>query len=178
MEENHQIRKFISARQIRGMINRLAVEILQSHQNSELVFVTVLDGALPFSTDLTRNIMNHGFGFTNHAVRVNSYDGTNSSGDFKIKEHLSDCVGGKDVLIVEDIVDTGKTADFLRNYLLNEKGAEKVEVVSLLSKPSQRIIDVKIDYLGREIPDEFVVGYGMDFNGMYRDLNYVGVLGG
>ena len=171
-----KIRKLISVRKIKRMVDNIALEIIKSHGDSDLTFITVLDGALPFSRDLTKKVFRRGVGLSNSCIKVKSYRGTKYRGNLELEQGLVEDISGKKVLLVEDIVDGGRTIDFLRGYLLNEKTARSVEVVSLLSNPSRRVIDVKIDYLGMEVPDKFVVGYGMDFNGMYRDLDYVGVL--
>ena len=106
---------------------------------------------------------------------VTSYAGTMSTGDIKIIKDLDTSIEGLDILLVEDIVDTGKTIESVKKLMYN-KGAHSVKVVTLLDKPSRRIVNEKADYIGFEIENEFVVGFGMDFNQHYRCLPYVGVL--
>jgi len=126
---------------------------------------------LPFSRDLKKEVERSGVGVNDFFIRVKSYSGT-SSGEISF-EGNEDNLEGKDLLIIEDIIDTGKTVEFLIDYLLDKKGAKSVKVISLLSKPSKIICDVNIDYLGMEIPDEFVIGYGLDFNEKYRELDLI-----
>tara|TARA_Y100000310_G_scaffold228743_1_gene231038 strand:- start:5478 stop:6020 length:543 start_codon:yes stop_codon:yes gene_type:complete len=175
-----KIREFISAGDIQHRVGVMAWDILYNLKADEftsgLNFVTVLDGARPFARDLITELGCKGLCVSDSFVKLNSYCGTKSNGKICIEQDLTESLEGKDVLVVEDIVDSGRTYDFLRNYLLNEKGVRNVKLASLLSKPSRRVVDVKIDYLGIEIPDEFVVGYGMDFNGKYRELDYMGIL--
>ncbi|MBR2068015.1 MAG: hypoxanthine phosphoribosyltransferase, partial [Solobacterium sp.] len=106
---------------------------------------------------------------------VTSYSGTESQGDIRINKDLDSSIQGYDILLVEDIVDTGKTIETVVETLLH-KGARSVKIVTLLDKPSRRTVNVKADYIGFEVANEFVVGYGMDFNQRYRCLPYIGVL--
>jgi len=110
------------------------------------------------------------FEIDNHYVKLSSYGHSkDSSGKITVKKEVDD-VQGKDLIIVEDIVDRGLTLKFLEDYLLNKKHASSLKVCSLLSKPSRRVVDVKIDYLGKEIPDLFIFGYGLDDAGKCREL--------
>lgn len=106
---------------------------------------------------------------------VSSYEGTESLGDIRILKDLDTSVKGLNILLVEDIVDTGQTLRTVKNLLMS-KGAKSVKVVTLLDKPSRRVVDVQAEYIGFEIENEFVVGFGLDFNQLYRNLPYVGVL--
>ena len=108
-------------------------------------------------------------------MAVSSYSGTESNGDVKIVKDLDRSIIGEDVIIVEDIVDTGKTLEKVKE-LLYSKGANSVTVASLLDKPDRRIVDIEAEYVGFVIPNEFVVGFGLDFNQKYRNLPFVGVL--
>ena len=108
-------------------------------------------------------------------MAVASYSGTESQGDVRIIKDLDRSIQGEDVLIVEDIVDTGKTLLKVKE-LLYSKGAKSVRVVSLLDKPSRRIVDIEAEYVGFTVEDKFVIGFGLDFNQKYRNLPYVGVL--
>lgn len=109
-------------------------------------------------------------------MSVSSYgESTESSGEIKIKKDLEEPLEGKHVLIVEDIVDTGKTLQYLMG-LMKERGAEDVKLCALLDKPDRRLVDVKADYTGFQIPDEFVVGYGLDYAQRHRNLPYIGVV--
>ena len=104
---------------------------------------------------------------------VSSYDGAESVGDVKINKDLDKSVKGESILLVEDIVDTGRTLKEVKKLLLH-KGAAEVKIVSLLDKPSRRVIEIQADYVGFEIPNEFVVGYGLDYDQKYRNLPYIG----
>lgn len=108
-------------------------------------------------------------------ISVSSYQGTESSGDVRINKDLDLSSRDKNVLIVEDIVDTGRTLKEVKRLFYN-KGAQDVKVVALLDKPDRRLVDIQADFIGFTIPDEFVVGYGLDYNQCYRNLPYIGVL--
>ena len=108
-------------------------------------------------------------------MSVSSYGGTESTGVIKIVQDLTESVKGRQVLIVEDIVDSGRTLSHLAE-MLNGRGAKDVKICTLLDKPDRRVVDVKIDYVGFTIPDEFVVGYGLDYDQKYRTLPYIGVV--
>ena len=109
-------------------------------------------------------------------MQASSYgSGVESSGVINIRKDLETDVKGKNVLIIEDIVDSGRTLSLLREEI-EKRGAKKVAIASLLSKPSRRVVDVEVEYIGAEIPDEFVVGYGLDMDEKYRQLDYIGIL--
>lgn len=150
----------------------LGAAIARDYAGKDLVLVGVLKGAFVFLGDLMRKI---DLPLAVDFLRVESYEKTTSSGAVRIMTDLTQPIEGKDVLIVEDIIDTGRTMQFLLEHLRAKKPAS-LKVCSLLFKPGRNIIPVIIDYLGFEIPDVFVVGYGMDFKGKYRNLPYVGVL--
>lgn len=157
-----------SEEQILSRVNDLVKKI--SSEYDELITVTVLKGAKPFSEKLREGL---NIPVTNVDIRVKSYEGTESSGKIKVISDVSMDISGKDVLIVEDIVDTGGTMDFLIRHFKEDKGANSVKVCSFLSKPSKRVIEIPIDFLGFEIEDRFVVGFGLDFNEEYRELGYI-----
>jgi hypoxanthine phosphoribosyltransferase len=107
---------------------------------------------------------------------VSSYgSGTQSTGRVNIIKDLSQSIEGKDVVIVEDIIDSGNTLSFIKSYF-NAKKAKSVRICTLLNKPSRRVVEIDVDYIGFDVPDEFVVGYGLDYNEYYRNLPYVGIL--
>ncbi len=136
------------------------------------LLVAVLKGSVPFLAELVKHIdLDIEFDF----MDVSSYEGTESIGDVRIIKDLDRSIKGTRILLVEDIVDTGRTIKEVTRLLLN-KGATEVKIVSLLDKPSRRVIEISADYVGFEIPNEFVVGFGLDFNEKYRNLPYVGVL--
>lgn len=135
--------------------------------------VGILKGACPFMCDLAKRIT---VPVSIDFMQVSSYGGaTESTGTVRIKKDLDESIEGKDVIIVEDIVDSGRTLAFLGEFLKN-KGAASVRYCTLLDKPERRVVDLKADYSGFEIPDQFVVGYGMDYDQNYRNLPYIGVV--
>ena len=136
------------------------------------VLVALLKGSVPFLAELIKHIdLDIQFDF----MDVSSYEGTESIGDIKIIKDLDCSVKNLDILLVEDIVDTGRTLKTVKAMLKN-KGAKTVRVVTLLDKPDRRVVDIEADYTGFEIPNEFVVGFGLDFNQKYRNFPFVGVL--
>ena len=136
-------------------------------------FVCVLKGAFLFLADLIRAMEGH---VTIDFMACSSYGaGTTSSGEVRLSKDLDSGLEGRDVIIVEDIVDTGLTLHYLQEILL-ARGPRSLRTACLLSKPSRRKIDVKVDYVGFTIEDRFVVGYGLDYDEQYRNLPYIGVL--
>ena len=160
---------------IAARVKSLGAEITAAYPgNDELVLVSVLKGSLVFVGDLMRAIDRN---VRIDVMEVSSYGGgtTESSGTVRILKDLSGSIDGLDVLIVEDIIDTGLTLNYLTSYLAG-KNPKSVRIVTLLDKPARRIAELPVDWTGFEIPDKFVVGYGLDFGEHYRNLRYVGVL--
>ena len=152
----------------------LGQQITQEYKNNEQppLLVALLKGSVPFLAELIKHIdLDIQFDF----MDVSSYEGTESIGDIKIIKDLGCSVKNLDILLVEDIVDTGRTLKTVKAMLKN-KGAKTVRVVTLLDKPDRRVVDIEADYTGFEIPNEFVVGFGLDFNQKYRNFPFVGVL--
>ena len=171
--ENDIFEILFSEEEISKRVKELGVEITRDYAGKDLVLVCVLKGASLFMTDLVKRINTF---LTIDFLEVSSYeDGTVSSGNIKFLKDLSRSVSGKDVIVVEDILDTGNTLDFISKHL-EDKGATSVAIASFLSKPARREKEVSAKYLGFEVPDKFVVGYGLDYNEMYRNLPYIGVL--
>lgn len=175
MWEKEDIKKVLfSNEEITERCKVLAEEIKKDYENREnpLLLVALLRGSVPFLSELIKHIdMDIQYDF----MDVTSYEGTESQGDIKILKDLDGSIKGFDILLVEDIVDTGKTIETVVATLFR-KGAKSVKIVTLLDKPSRRVADVKADYIGFEVENEFVVGFGMDFNQRYRCLPYIGVL--
>lgn len=163
----------VSENQLREKTKELAKKITKDFQDKDFIMVTILKGGFIFSSDLVREIdLNVNINF----MVASSYaDKTESSGDVKIVKDINVDVKDKSILIVEDIVDSGRTLSKLKQMFL-DKGAAEVKICTILDKPSRRVVPVDIDYLGFEIPDKYVVGYGLDFAERYRNLPYVGVL--
>lgn len=134
--------------------------------------IGLLRGSVPFMSELLKRI---NLPVKAEYMKVSSYQGTESSGDVRIERDTDLSVKGKPILIVEDIIDTGRTLYEVKQLFLY-RGARDVKVVSLLNKPTRREVDIEGDYIGFEVPNKFVVGYGLDYNQMYRNLPFVGVL--
>ena len=148
------------------------VERSEDYKNNPPLVVALLKGSVPFLAELIQHIdLDIQYDF----MDVSSYDGTESIGDIKIIKDLDSSIKGVDILLVEDIVDTGRTIHSVCEMLMH-KGAKSVKVITLLDKPSRRVCHCKADYVGFEVENEFVVGYGMDFNQRYRCLPYIGIL--
>lgn len=162
----------INENEISETVSKMAEKIEKDYQNKDLVVVCIMNGAFVFASDLTRKINKN---FPIYFLKASSYgDQTESSGDVKVKFEQGALLKGKDVLVVEDIVDTGNTVVKINN-VLKEYSPSSVSWASFLSKPSRREVEVDIKYIGQEIPDKFVIGYGLDFNEVYRNLPYIGV---
>ena len=157
---------------IQARIKEIAKQIEKDYEGKELIFLGILKGSLPFLWELAKNIKNDiRFEF----IEVSSYEGTESTGKIKINKDLTESITGKDVIIVEDIVDTGRTLTFLKQYLLERK-PNSLKIAALLSKPSRRVMEIGVDYIGFQIEDKFVVGFGLDYDQKYRNLPYVGYI--
>ena len=158
---------------INAKTKELAGRISSDYKGKDLLLVGVLKGSVIFAADLIKNIS---IPCEIDFMAVSSY-GTSSetTGIVRILKDLDHEVSGKDIIIIEDIVDSGVTLDYLLNYLRGRK-ANSVEIVSLLTKPSRRKVDIDCKYIGFEAPDEFLVGYGLDYAEKYRNLPFVGIL--
>ncbi len=161
-----------SEEEIRTKSMELASKINEDFQGKKPIVVGLLKGSVPFMAELMKHIT---LDIEIDFMDVSSYSGTESVGDVRINKDLDSSVRGIDVILVEDIVDTGKTLAKVRE-LMYQKGASNVKIVSLLDKPDRRLIDIQADYVGFEIPNEFVVGYGLDYDQKYRNLPYIGIL--
>lgn len=163
----------VTEEEINKMNETLGKQITADYQGKSLVVVGVLKGCVFFLTDLVRNI---NLPLQLDFMTASSYyDGTDSSGTVKVTKDIELDVNGNDVLIVEDILDTGRTLAHIKD-MFADRGASSVKIVTLLDKPARRIADVTADYVGMDIPDEFVVGYGLDYNQSYRNLPYIASL--
>jgi len=176
MPESGISRKLIDEDEIASIVKKLGEEITTVYQQSggELIVVGLLRGSFVFMADLVRKIH---YPLVVDFMAVSSYgDGTVSSGDVKIVMDLDESVEGKHVLLVEDIIDTGSTFKKVIRMIKN-RNPKTLKVCTFLSKPSRRKYEIAIDFCGKEIPDEFVCGYGLDYAQKYRNLPYVGVFG-
>ena len=163
----------VTSEEIQEKVRELAERITGDYRGENLLLVGILRGAVVFLSDLMRHLeLSCEIDF----MDVSSYGtGTSSSGVVRILKDLEEDITGRHVLIVEDIIDTGLTLSYLRRILLARKPAS-LEICTLLSKPSRRQADIDVKYLGFEVPDEFVVGYGIDYAGRYRNLRDIRAL--
>ncbi|MEA5083073.1 MAG: hypoxanthine phosphoribosyltransferase [Lachnospiraceae bacterium] len=167
------IETLISKETITEKIKEIAKQIEKDYEGKEIHFICVLKGGVIFMVDLARNINKNVF---INFMDVSSYgNSTESSGNLKILMDLDEPIAGKNVIIVEDIVDSGRTLSMLKELLLSRNPAS-LKICTLLDKPDRRVSQVDIDYTGFRIPDEFVVGYGLDYAQKYRNLDYIGVI--
>src|SRR5438876_6993012 len=163
----------LTAEQIAAMVAQLGRRIAADYQGKDLVLVSILKGALPFLADLMRATQ---IPLALDFLEVSSYGAeTEPSGVVRILKDLAQPIEGRDVVVVEDILDTGHTLSYVLEHLRGQRPAS-LRLCVLLDKPARRVIPVEIDYRGFEIPDKFVVGYGLDYAERYRNLPFVGVL--
>lgn len=163
----------ISKTAIVKRIEEMAEQINEKYAGEEVFLLCVLKGGVVFMVDLAKKIT---VPATMSFMSVSSYgDGTESSGHIKILMDLDESVENKNVIIVEDIIDSGRTLSRLYE-LIKSRGPKSIEICTLLDKPERRVADVQVDYTGFAIPDEFVVGYGLDYSQRYRNLDYIGVI--
>ncbi|HEX5467057.1 MAG TPA: hypoxanthine phosphoribosyltransferase [Candidatus Limnocylindrales bacterium] len=164
----------VDADRIHAKVAELGARLSADYGEQQLTLVSVLKGSLPFMADLMRAIT---IPVQIDLMEVSSYGGTSTetSGLVRILKDLSSSIEGRDVVIVEDIIDTGLTLNYLLRYLRG-KNPRSLRICALLDKPARRLVEIPIDYLGFTIPDRFVVGYGLDYGEFYRNLPYIGVL--
>jgi len=163
----------ISEEEIQNKVNEMAAMINKDYKGEDILFIGILKGSVIFMSDLARKIDTQAeFDF----MDVSSYgDKAYSSGNVRIIYDVKYDVKDKNILIVEDIIDTGRTLKKIVD-VLNSKDPKSLKIATLLDKPDRRKVEINIDYKGFEIPNEFVVGYGLDYAGKYRNLPYIGVL--
>lgn len=166
-------RILISEEELKAIVKDIAARISEDYKGKNLLLVGLLKGSVVFMADLMKELtVDCKIDF----ICVSSYGAsTESNGRVNLIKDVSQPVEGMDVLIVEDIIDSGNTLSFILKYF-EAKGVNSVKICTLLSKPSRRVVEIPVDYIGAEIPDEFVIGYGLDFAENYRNLPYVGIL--
>ena len=168
-----KIRVMIPEEKIDGRIRELGAKISREYEGEELHIICILKGSVFFASEPAKRIT---VPVTLDFMAVSSYgNDTVSSGYIQIKKDLAEPIDGRHVLVVEDIIDTGKTLSFLME-MLRERNPASLKLCTLLDKPDRRTHPVDVDYVGFEIPDEFVVGYGLDYAQKYRNLPYIGVV--
>lgn len=170
------IRVLVPEEKVAERIRELGEQISKDYEGRQIHMICVLKGGAWFMCELGKRIT---VPVTMDFMSVSSYgDGTKSSGVVKIVKDLDESLAGKDVLIVEDIIDSGRTLSYLLK-VLKDRNPKSIRLCTLLDKPDRRVVkDVNVDYLGFDIPDEFVVGYGLDYAQKYRNLPYIGVVEG
>ena len=169
----HHVEPFLSEEEVDKKIEEVAAQISKDYEGKSIHLICVLKGGAFFMCELAKRIT---VPVSLDFMSVSSYGrGTESSGNIKIVKDLDETLEGKDVIIVEDIVDSGRTLSRLME-LLNSRKPNSLNLCTLLDKPDRRVVDVKVQYTCFKIPDEFVVGYGLDYDQMYRNLPYIGIV--
>lgn len=172
---NPELEVLIPTDQLQERIRQMGEQIARDYATRRPELICVLKGAMVFLSDLMRAI---DLNLTIDYIAVSSYGkGVKSSGEVKIVKDLDEPLHGRDIILVEDILDTGLTLSYLVNSF-HARGATSVKIATLLNKPERRKVEVHPDYVGFDIPDKFVVGYGLDFAERYRNLPYIGVVKG
>ena len=168
---SEKIRVLLSEEEVDSRIREIAAKISRDYAGKEIHLICVLKGGVFFTCELAKRIT---VPVTLDFMSVSSYGaGTSSSGVVKIGKDLDTTIEGKNVLVVEDIIDSGRTLSYLLQTL-KTRNPKSLKLCTLLDKPDRRVCDVKVDYVGFEIPDEFVVGFGLDLDQQYRNLPYIG----
>ena len=162
----------LTEEQIKTRIAELGKELTADYAGKDPIIVGVLKGVVVFYADMIREIKTH---CEMDFMWISSYAGTNSTGKMEVKRDIASDIKGRHVLILEDIYDTGNSLDFTYRHLLTREPAS-LKICTLLDKPERRRAAVRADYVGYQVPDEFVVGYGLDYDEKYRNLPYVGIL--
>ncbi len=168
---DHEVRVMFSEEEVNAKIREIGKKITEDYKGKKVHLICVLKGGSFFMCELAKRIdLDVSIDF----MSVSSYGGdTKSSGVVKIVKDLDDSIAGEDVIVVEDIIDSGRTLSYLLSMLQDRK-PNSLSLCTLLDKPSRRVVDVDVQYTGFEIPDKFVVGYGLDYDQIYRNLPYIG----
>ena len=173
--EKHNISVLISEEEVQKRVRELAAQISKDYEGESVKLICILKGSVFFTCELAKRIT---VPVTIDFMSVSSYGNSReSSGIVKIAKDLDETLEGKNVLIVEDIIDSGRTLYYLMD-ILSKRNPKSMKLCTLLDKPERRVKDVKVDYVGFNIPDEFVVGYGLDYAQRYRNLPFIGVVEG
>ena len=167
-----EINVLINKIKLEKRIEEIGKQIDKDYQGKEIVLIGILKGSVMFMAELAKNIKSN---VEIDFMDVSSYEGTESTGNIKINKDIRNSIEGKDVIIVEDIIDTGRTLTYVMEYLKG-KNPNSIKIATMLSKPSRRVIELDVDYIGYTIEDKFVIGYGLDYNEKYRNLPYIGYI--
>lgn len=163
----------ITEQELNKRVEEIAAAISKDFENQDLTLICVLKGGVMFMTDIAKKLKQK---VELEFIDVSSYgNSTYSSGKITLNKDIESSIAGKNVILLEDIVDTGKTLKYLIEYL-NQKNPLTLKICTLLDKPSRRTEDIKLDYIGFTIPDVFIIGYGLDYAQKYRNLPYIGVI--
>lgn len=165
-----ELNVLINKPRLEKRIDELAKEIEKDYEGKEILFVGILKGSVPFMWELAKRIKNN---IIFEFIEVSSYENNESTGTITLHKDIKTSIEGKNIIIVEDIIDTGRTLDFLIKHI-KEKNPDSLKIVTLLSKPSRRVIELNVDYIGFKIEDKYVVGFGLDDNQNLRNLPYIG----
>ena len=165
-------RVLITEEELREKVSAMGAQISRDFEGLDPLFIGVLKGCFIFMSDLLRHVS---IRCSMDFMAVSSYSGVKSTGAVKINKDLSEDIAGRHIIIVEDILDSGVTLNYLKNFL-QQRGPASIHIATLMDKPARRKAPVFADYSCFEIPDAFVVGYGLDYNERYRNLPYIGVL--
>lgn len=170
---NNDIEKVLfSQEQLNSRMDEMAARLNEKYAGEEPIVIPVLNGAMIFASDMIKRLT---FKLTIDPIKASSYAGASSTGNVKITQDIKSDVQGRPVIFMEDIIDTGRTLQALTKVMAG-RGAKSVEVIAMLDKPETRVVDFHADDYGFKAPNEFLVGYGLDYNGLYRNLPFVGVL--
>lgn len=173
MAEKHHVETYLSEEEVNAKIREVGEKISRDYEGKQIHLICVLKGGTFFMCELAKRIS---VPVTLDFMSVSSYgSGTESSGVIKIIKDLDESLEGKDVIVVEDVIDSGRTLSHLLE-LLKSRNPNSIKLCTLLDKPDRRVVDVDVDYTGFVIPDEFVVGYGLDYDQLYRNLPYIGIV--
>ena len=168
-----KIKTLINKRDLNKRISEIANQISKDFNKEPILIVCVLKGATYFAVDLSKKIKDNKVEID--FMKISSYSGTTSTGKVNIKLDVNENIEGRNVIIVEDIIDTGISLNYLYNHLI-EKKPKSLKIAVLLDKKERRVKDINVDYTGFVIEDKFVVGYGLDYDEQYRNLDYIGYI--
>lgn len=168
----NDIKTLISKEDVNNRVKELAEQINKDYEGKSITILCILKGSVFFTTELAKYLS---LDTKLEFIEVSSYGSGTIPGEIKMLKDTRDSIARKDVLIVEDIIDSGRTLNYLVDMLKNRK-PNSLKICTLLSKPERRKVDLKVDYIGFEIPNKFVIGYGMDIDEDYRNLNYIGYI--
>lgn len=167
-----EINVLINKIKLEKRIEEIGKQIDKDYEEKEIVLIGILKGSVMFMAELAKNIKSN---VELDFMDVSSYEGTESTGNVKINKDIRNSIEGKDVIIVEDIIDTGRTLTYVLEYL-KQKKPNSIKIATMLSKPSRRVLELNVDYTGFTIEDKFVIGYGLDYDEKYRNLPYIGYI--